>query len=283
MKMLQLLQVQNSAQKCMVWIYEYLDAKNIKQKFPALKPTNKTVAVVEKDAGILFPEKCIATNIKLAAKNGATLLFNKVVQSINQHKDSIEIVTDKTTYTTEKLIVSAGAWLNELMPELHLPLTVERQVLYWFKNENASWQPNLLPGKLPVYIWEYEKGKMFYGFPDVGSGIKIAFHHAGERIVPENLRNMIADKKEVEDIKQIASTFLEIEPCFNYADFCMYTNTPDEHFIIDFYPSNHNIIIASPCSGHGFKFASVIGKIVSDMATDQSTQFDLKPFRINRF
>ena len=263
--------------------YEYLNAREIKQKFPALKPTNETVAVVEKDAGILFPEKCIAAHLEIAAKNGATLLLNEVVQSINQQKSFIEIVTDKSTYQTEKLIVSAGAWLNDLMPELNLPLTIERQVLYWFKNENASLQPNLLPGKLPVYIWEYEQGKMFYGFPDVGDGIKIALHHAGEKIIPEDLRNIVADNNEVEDIKQIASTYLEIEPRFNYADVCMYTNTPDEHFIIDFHPSNNNIIIASPCSGHGFKFASVIGKIVSDMATDQPTQFDLKPFHINRF
>ncbi len=263
--------------------YEYLNAKELKQKFPAFKPTAETVAVVEKDAGILFPEKCIQANLEQATNNNATLFFNETVLSINQEKDHVEIVTDKNNYATAKLIVSAGAWLSQLMPELNLPLIVERQVLYWFKNDNADLQSNLLPDKLPIYIWEYEQGKMFYGFPDVGDGIKIAYHHAGEKIEPENLRKQVADKNEIEDIKQIASTYLEIEPRFNYADVCMYTNTPDEHFIIDYHPSNKNIIIASPCSGHGFKFSSVIGKMLCDMAMEQTLQFNISPFKIERF
>ncbi len=263
--------------------YEYLDAKAIKQKFPALKPTDETVGVVEKDAGMLFPEKCIHANLEQANKNGAMILLNETVQSIKQQNSYIEIETNKGIYQTEKLIVSAGAWLTQLMPELKLPLTVERQVMYWFKNNNAAFQPDLLPEKLPVYIWEYQRGKMFYGFPDVGDGIKIAYHHAGEKTEPENLRNQVADKNEIENIMQIAATYLKVEPSFNYANVCMYTNTPDENFIIDFHPSSKNIMIASPCSGHGFKFASVTGKILSDMATGHQTQFDISPFSIQRF
>ena len=207
----------------------------------------------------------------------------KLFSLSTQKNNCVEIVTDKDVYQTSTLIVSAGAWLTQLLPGLRLPLTIERQVLYWFKNENTALQPNLVPDKLPVYIWEYERGKMFYGFPDVGDGIKIAYHHAGEKIEPAELRNQVADINEIQGIKRIAATYLEIEPSFNYSDVCMYTNTPDEHFIIDFHPSNKNIIIASPCSGHGFKFSSVIGKIISDMALKNTMQFNLKPFEIGRF
>ncbi|MGZ6519664.1 MAG: N-methyl-L-tryptophan oxidase, partial [Bacteroidia bacterium] len=144
--------------------YDYLNSKEIQKQFPALKPTNETVAVLEKEAGILFPEECIKMNLKLANDNGALLLFGEVVQSINIKNNLVEVVTDKNHFETKKLIVSVGAWLNDLLPELHLPVNIKRQVLFWFKNKNQSMQKFLLPDKLPIFIWEFEPGRMFYGF-----------------------------------------------------------------------------------------------------------------------
>ena len=262
--------------------YEYLDYKEIKKRFPALKPTEDTVAIVEQDAGILFPEECIKANLEQAADNGAILQYNEVVTSIKQQNNFIEIVTDKSTYQTQKLIVSAGAWLNDLLPELKLPLTIKRQVLFWFKNTNNKAQQYLFPGKLPIYIWEYFKGKVFYGFPDLGDGIKIAPHHEGQLLHPDLLAQDV-NEVEINHMQKIVNTYLKMQPVFNYSAVCMYTNTPDEDFIIDFHPSNKNIVIASPCSGHGFKFSSVIGKILSEMATDHPNQFDLSPFSVKRF
>lgn len=263
--------------------YEYLNQENIEKKIPALKSGNNTVAVIEKDAGILFPEACIKAYLEQAEKNNASLFYNEVAKLITSKNGIVEVLTDKNVYQTKKLIVSAGAWLTQLMPELNLPLTVERQVLYWFKNTNNSLQQNLLPEKLPIYIWEYEKDKMFYGFPDLGDGIKIAYHHKGQEIQPSDLRKQPVNKREVADIKNIVSTYFNIEPEFNYADVCMYTNTPDEHFIIDFYPNDNNIIIASPCSGHGFKFASWIGKTLCNMVMNDELLPGLSLFKINRF
>jgi sarcosine oxidase len=269
--------------------YEYLNNKEIAKRYPAFKPTNETVAIVEKNAGILFPEECIRTNLKLANNNGALLLFNETVQSINiksayrqAGNNLVEIITDKSEYETEKLIVSAGAWLNDLLPELHLPLNIKRQVLFWFKNKNKQLQQFIEPKQLPIFIWEYNSPHIFYGFPDLGAGIKIAPHHEGQPIHPDVLSKDVSEK-EINDMQKIADEYLNANLQFNFSDVCMYTNTPDEHFIIDYYPSNESIIIASPCSGHGFKFSSAIGKLLCEMATHQPIQFDTSPFRIERF
>ncbi len=270
-----------SAETCDI-PFEYLDNNSIKKRFPAFRPSHNTVGLLEKDAGILFPEACVQTYLQEAHKNSAVLHNNERVIRIVPNENFIEIITDKTTYYTSKLIISAGAWLNELMPDLHLPLTVERQVLYWFINTNKKLQQHFLPANLPVYIWEYLPGKMFYGFPDLGDGIKIAFHHAGEPVTPDTLTKAVSED-EINSITAVAEKYLNIDAKFNYSATCMYTNTPDENFIIDFHPHYNNIIIASPCSGHGFKFASLTGKILSDMATGQQVLFDLSPFRISRF
>ena len=261
--------------------YEYLNYKELKKRFPAFKPSESTVGVLESEAGILFPEECIKTYLEQAQKNGADLKFNELVLNIKPNRDSVEVTTTEGTYHAEKLIVSAGAWTTQLLPEVHLPLTVERQVLYWFKNLNLTQQANLMPQNLPVYIWEYAPDKMFYGFPDLGNGIKIAHHHAGDRIKPDDLSKHVSDD-EITGMKQLAGEYINIDAAFNYSAVCMYTNTPDENFIIDYYPGNKNIIIASPCSGHGFKFSSLTGKILSDMATDETPVPDISLFRIAR-
>ena len=262
--------------------YEYLNSKKIAKRFPALKPTEDTVAVVEQSAGILFPEKCIKTNLELANKNGARLLFGEAVQSIKQKNNHVEIVTSKNIFQTEKLIVSVGAWLNDLLPELKLPLNIKRQVLFWFKNENKQMQQFIEPEQLPIFIWEYNSPHIFYGFPDLGNGIKIAPHHEGQSIHPDLLSKEVYED-EIKQMKNILDKYFNADTRFSSSDVCMYTNTPDEHFIIDYYPSHQNIIIASPCSGHGFKFSSAIGKILCDMALEKQLSFDISPFSINRF
>lgn len=260
--------------------HELLNRTEIQTCFPALKPSEDTVAVLDKTAGILFPETCIQTFLGEAQKAGASLRYNEKVLRIVPSENAVEIITDKDTYQAAKLIVSAGAWLNELLPELWLPLAIERQVLYWFKDKKTS--PHFTPDALPIYIWEYSPNQIFYGFPDLGDGIKTAFYHGGRTILPDALAADVSEE-EIIRMRRMVQTQLAIEPAFNYAVTCMYTNTPDEHFIIDFHPQYKNIIVASPCSGHGFKFSSVTGRLLCDMIMDKPVSFDLSPFRIDRF
>jgi sarcosine oxidase len=255
--------------------YEWLEAANIRRRFPAFRATDDTVAVYERRAGILYPEECIKAHLAGAAARGAEIRVDETVQGITPDGTGVEVKTSKGRYLAGKVIVSAGAWLNDLLPELQLPLYIERQVVCWFRDTGAG--SVLTPDRMPVYIWEYMPGKMFYGFPDLGQGIKIGFHHGGRHIRPEELQQDAGDE-EIEEIREIARTYLAIEPVFQNASVCMYTNTPDENFIIDEYPGCPQILVVSPCSGHGFKFSSIIGKIASDWAVGQKIEFDLRPF-----
>ena len=193
----------------------------------------------------------------------------------------VEVRTSHGIYRAEKLIVSAGAWLGELMPELKLPLAIRRQVLFWFDNGNLAWRAYSEPANMPVFIWEFLPGKMFYGFPDLGSGMKLAWHHGGRVVAPDELSQEVSEG-EIDEIRALAVERLAVEPVFRRSAVCMYTNTPDEDFIIDLHPAHPQIIIASPCSGHGFKFSSLTGKLLGDLALRGRTDFDLSPFAIGR-
>jgi sarcosine oxidase len=263
--------------------YDYLNASELRRRFPAFRPAEDTVAVWEKRAGILFPEDCISTYLKGAMANGASVRCDETVLAIHPQAGGwVEVVTAKSRYAAAKVIVSAGAWVGALLPELRLPLTIERQVVCWFGDKSPRVDSPLLPGNMPVYIWEYLQGKLFYGFPDLGQGIKIGRHHAGKHILPDGLRSD-ASAEEISQIEAIAGTYLDIQPVFHSSSVCMYTNTPDENFILDVYPGCEQIFVASPCSGHGFKFSSLIGKTLSEWACDRSMGFDLRPFSIERW
>ncbi|HTI10769.1 MAG TPA: FAD-dependent oxidoreductase [Puia sp.] len=285
--------------------YEYLDYADLRSRCPAFKAEAGTVGLLEKEAGVLFPEKCITAMLEQAQKNGAELYCNEAVIKIKAGHDAIHLTTPKGNYVTEKLIISAGAWVGELVAGMtgeagstaggtgstageagapagfHLPLTVARQPIYWFTNRNKQQQAALLPDQMPVYIWEYRPGRMFYGFPDLGEGIKIGYHHTGRAIRPDELEQTVS-REEIDDMKNIAAKYLNMEPVFHQASVCMYTNTPDEDFIIDYHPVYKNILIASPCSGHGFKFSSLTGKLLGELAMGQTPSLDLSPFSINR-
>jgi len=259
--------------------FEYLNINEIKKRFQGFAPPDDTVGVYEKNAGILFPEECIKTNLELAKKSNVTFRYDEIVTGI-KYNNEVEIATNKEKYTAAKLIVNAGAWLNELFSDLQLPLVVARQVLFWFKCRNED-SKKFLPGNFPVYIWQPEKEKIFYGFPDLGDGIKIAIHHGGKQTAPHAIDRQVADE-EISEMTIIIKHYFDVQVSFNYSAVCMYTNTPDEDFIIDYHPANKNIIIASPCSGHGFKFSSAIGKLLCDMILEKPLSFDISVFNISR-
>ncbi len=271
--------------------YEYLSAADLHHRFPAFRPRPDTIGLLEKEAGILFPEECIRTFLEGAVANGAAVRYNEAVLKLQPFMDKVEVTTTAGTYTAEKLILTAGPWTGALLPELGLPLRIERQVVLWFRDgqtagDAGSGKPSgktsrFGPASMPVYIWEYTPGKMFYGFPDLGHGIKIGWHHNGSSMRPDELSPDIR-REEISEMSAVAADYLGMQPVFDSGAVCMYTNTPDQHFIIDFHPAFKNIIIASPCSGHGFKFSSLTGRLLSDMAMGRPARFDLSSFSIAR-
>lgn len=260
-----------------VW-YEVIDYKEISKRFPAFKPGENTVALYEKNAGLLFPEECIQTQLKLASNNNTTFRFSEKVIAIKDIGDAVKITTNKETYRAGKVIVSAGAWMNTIFPGLHLPLTVARQPLCWFDFETSN-RENFSPQKFPIYIWEKPGGIAFYGFPSIDNKMKIAIHHRGKQVTADTVdRNVYGD--EIEELRAIATDHFNARFTYSHSAVCMYTNTPSEDFIIDYHPHHKNIIIASPCSGHGFKFSAAIGKILCEMACEEPLSFDINAFRI---
>lgn len=261
--------------------HQILSSAELQRRFPAFHPAANMVGVWEPRAGILFPELGIRTHLELAEKNGALLQFGDPVLRWQAHDGGVGVVTRDSVYTASRLLLSAGAWLSSLVPDLRLPLSIERQVLFWF--EPLSQPEQFEPQRCPIHIWEYESGRYFYGLPDLGDGIKAALHHQGENTQPDTIRRDV-DDEETELVRNLLRRFLPgADGPLKSAVVCMYTNTSDEHFILDYHPVHRQVLIASPCSGHGFKFSPVIGEIAAALLNDKESPFDLNLFKLDRF
>lgn len=252
----------------------------LRERVPALAPAPDMVGVWEPGAGLLFPERAIDTFLHDARRHGARLVYDTVVTGWEAHGTGVRLATAVQDYRADRLVLTAGPWLRELVPSLGLPLVVERAVQYWF----TPAQPEVCgPGRLPVFIIEYAPGRFLYGLPDVGHGVKIALHHGGETTTPHEVRRTVGDVERT----VMRALALQWAPGaaghLRDATVCLYTNTPDTHFVIDRHPAHRHVLFASACSGHGFKFAPAIGEILADLATDASARLDIEAFALARF
>ena len=257
--------------------HEVLAAPEISRRFPAFRPEPDMVAVYEPRAGILFPEPCVQAHLARARACGAQIHPDEPVLRWQAGADGVSVQTGRGTYSADQLIVAAGAWAGQLLADLEPPLAVERQVAFWF--DPMSSPDHFSAANCPVHLWQFDGDRFAYGFPDLGDGVKIACHQTGIAGSPDSLARDVS-AEEVEGIRSVVRRLLpDADGAFRSAAACLYTNTPDEHFWIDRHPQFANVLIASPCSGHGFKFASVIGEILADLATHGRSSFDLSPFR----
>ena len=261
--------------------YELLSSADLKHRFPQFATDESTVAVWERRAGALFPEDCIRAHLTQAARAGAILHFEEPVQRWRVLGDGVEVTTSRGTYTAGHLIITAGPWAGQMLQQRGVPLEVERNVMYWFQPADAA---PFAPDRLPVYIYEYRRGAFIYGFPQVGrDGAKVAHHHSGELCAPETIRRDVSP----EEVTRMRDILTHTLPGLNgellHTATCMYTNTPDGHFIIDRHPSHANVTIACGFSGHGFKFASVVGEILAELALYGHTRHPIELFQMNRF
>jgi sarcosine oxidase len=263
--------------------HEVLAAPELMRRFPAFKVPSDYVAVVQPDGGILEVETSIAAQLALATAAGAEIRSGETVQALEPCAGWVRIVTDRGSIEAGAAIVAAGAWVKSLLPELTAPLRVTREVMGWFAPTDAQL---VSAGRLPVFIIESRHG-MHYGIPPQGSvqaGIKVAKHHHKEETVDPDAYDRTVS---AQDEALIRAAIVDHIPAANGrlidAKTCLYTMTPDGDFLIDRLPSAPNIIVASPCSGHGFKFAPVIGEILADLATRGATSHDIGRFSIRRF
>jgi sarcosine oxidase len=247
--------------------YEELSSREIAERFPDFRLSGDMVGIFERRAGVLLPEACVSALLSQAAARGATIQLGEALLAWEATSGGVEVRTSQSRYTAQTLVLAAGAWLPELLGGAQLGLWVERQVMHWFDAARPA-RAETAPGASahnPVTIWEYEPERMFYTLPDMGSGAKAAFHHAGERGAPDEIRRTVSGE-EVRAIEEVVARHVPgLRPHVIRSATCLYTNTPDQHFLIDVHPAHANVVIASACSGHGFKFAPAVGEIVANL------------------
>jgi sarcosine oxidase len=263
--------------------HELLSADDVARRFPATAPRDNEVAVYEKPAGILFPEACVRAHLSRATASGAELRFSTPVRSWQADAGGVTVtLANGERITGSSLILCAGAWMSKVATDLGLPLRVERNVVHWFQPIS---QPELFaPDRLPVYILDRGQRFMLYGFPDVDhSGIKAAFHHSDIFTTPEELDRTVKPS-EVENVREELARWLPRGAGQHLAaSVCMYTLTPDLHFVIGRHPHHDNVIVAGGFSGHGFKFCSVVGETIADLVLKGETSNHIELFSPTRF
>lgn len=257
--------------------YEMFSPDQVRNRFPPLNPGDGEVGLFEPRAGVLFPERAIELVLELAGDAGAALHYEEPVEAWTGGK-ALRIRTARQERTVDRLILAAGPWMTSSLPGIALPLTLTRQPLCWFTVPPALREA---ASRLPVFIWEWEGGRMWYGFPDLGDGVKAAIHHEGEPLVPDHPRRPVSPEETGQLWGILASRLPGLGPVRETA-VCVYTNTASGDFLIDRHPEDRRVLLASPCSGHGFKFAPVIGEVLADLVEERAPRFDLSPFRLDR-
>lgn len=261
--------------------YDELTAAELQERFPAFQPAPGMAALWEPRAGLLFPDRCISAHLDLARASGAELHTDEPVESWSADGDGVSVVTPRGHYRADCLILACGPWLPALIAGLRLPLDVERTVQHWFRA--ADHADRFLPPHFPIYLFEFARDLLFYGFPDTGDGVKVARHHQGILTTPDSLDRRVT-AVEVDGMRELLAEYLpDANGTHLRSAVCMYTNTPDGAFVIDVHPDSARVILASPCSGHGFKFSSAVGEVLADLAAGKPTRVDLSPFSVGRF
>jgi sarcosine oxidase len=266
--------------------YELLDVSQMRQRFPQFSLGNEEVAFYEEMAGYLRPEECIRQHLHGAANRGADLHFDEPMTSwqASPQGDGVSVTTSKQTFRTRSLVLSVGPWFTERITGLTLPVVISRRVMFWLKPLD---QPSSFDKQaFPILIWEPAEGPIFYGFPrlDDAGHPKVGLHSGKVEVCsPASIDRSIRPQDESEIRAVIASRIPALNGEVVHAATCMYSTTPDHNFIVDRHPGYPQVILAGGFSGHGFKFSSVVGEILCDLAVDLQTASKFPLFSCTRF
>lgn len=260
---------------------EKVSTEEAAQRFSGFQIPPGFEVTYESEAGFLFVEECVRAHIECAITRGAQVCLNENINAISISDDLIDVRTNTQHYTASQMIVTAGAWSSSCLQELNLPLQVVRKLLFWNRVKQPVYN---LDAKNGGFFFDMPEGE-FYGFPSLdGETVKLAEHSGGEVITdPGNLnRELLANDADAIS-RFVRQVMPELEPTPIRHGTCMYTKTPDGHFIIDRHPRNERVVYGAGFSGHGFKFASVIGEVLADLVTEGSTACPVDFLSANRF
>jgi sarcosine oxidase len=247
--------------------HEVLSASAVHARFPAFTVPNEMVGFYEPRAGVLDPEGCVEAHLRLAEAAGAEIHPNEPVREWSVAGGRVRVTTDHGDYDAGRLALCAGAWTPELLDGDDVSLRVERQVMHWFMPSRD--EVFLRLERCPIAMTEYASDRIFYFVPDSGDGVKAAIHHEGETTSPDHVRREV-EEREVEPVRQLLRRYIPgANGALRGSATCLYTDTPDGHFLITPHSREREVLVVSACSGHGFKFASAIGEAVADVLMGQ--------------
>jgi sarcosine oxidase len=261
--------------------HEVLNHQQINDRFPGYQMPAGHMGVLQQDGGFVLSERSIVAYVNAAAAAGAEIHAREAVQKWEPEGEGVRVFTNRAEYTADRLVITAGAWAAGMVPSLEKLAVPERQVLAWLQPKD----PSLFTiDNFPVFNVLFEEGR-YYGFPIFGiPGFKIGrYHHLEEVADPGNVEREVT--LEDEEILRVATAkyFPKANGTLMTLKTCLFTNTPDEHFIIDVLPDHPQVSVAAGFSGHGFKFASVVGELLGDLALEGKTRHNIDLLKIDRF
>jgi sarcosine oxidase len=259
--------------------HDVVTAAELTRRHPAFRPPPHHVAVLQPDGGFLEAEPSVLAFLALAQRHGATIRGGETVRTVEPRDGGVRIVTERATVAARFAVMAAGPWTTSLLPDPPVPLRVTRQVMAWFEPREPA-----LFADLPVFLVESEHGTHYGAPPFGGRGVKVAkHHHFGEFVTPDDYDTRVSSKDEQAIRAGIADALPMANGMLQDARTCLYTLSPDGDFVIDRLPAAPQVVVLSPCSGHGFKFAPAIGEIAADLVLDGGTRHDISRFALGRF
>lgn len=259
---------------------EELTSAEVRQRFPPFRFGDEFAAVLERDAGFLYVEECIRAHIDLARRRGAEVHEHEPVRNWEASAAGVRVHTDRQTYSADRLVITAGAWAGRVLAALGLPLRVVRKVILWHGTSNdAAFRRDVFP----IYLTETPLG-VYYGFPVLDAmGHKVGRHDGGATVIDPATVDRDISTADVGECTAFLQAHLPMaNGSLRQGKVCLYTLTPDQHFIIDLHPAHANVAVAAGFSGHGFKFASVVGEILADLAERGATTLPIGMFSLRR-
>jgi sarcosine oxidase len=259
-----------------------MTGRDLKRVAPPFGVPDDEDVVFEPEIGILAAGRIVRLQAELAARHGGPRV--KVMESTRVERLDVEsprpaAIIEGKRVEARRLIVAAGAWAAGLMPALGVPLEVTRQFVAYLRPEPAA--PYAI-GRFPVFIRKLEaEHEAFYGLPDyAGAGLKLALHHAGRVVDPDRVDREVSEA-ELERLRGCMADALPglMGAAVERVETCLYTTTADERFVVGPLPDRPNVIVASACSGHGFKFSNLVGRVVADLALDGETDLEIDAWR----
>ncbi|MEH7308012.1 N-methyl-L-tryptophan oxidase [Neobacillus drentensis] len=262
---------------------EILSSGDINARWPGFSLPDGLVGCLEKNSGVLFSEECLRAYRRLGLANGMTLVPNTKVEKIEKFAKGAIVHTKHEQYSADYVVVCSGAWSGKILEGtgIDIPLQPTRKTVSWFECDERLYDSSCFPA------FSIDLGnEHYYGFPSMsGSGVKVGRHDGGEKVDPDHFnREYGVGSSDEEECRRFTKEYLpKANGRLIKGKSCLYTLTPDEHFIIDRHPAFSNVMIAAGFSGHGFKFASIIGKIICDFVTEGQTNYDISMFSLQRF